>query len=568
MGYIADMARNSTREAVERGRASWLQTFGTEKERVQRPAQPKETPDGGSWGRSLSGSSTASFKRLLEAMRSRAPGGWSDDRYAESQHYLSITYDAVHRMCEILSESEFQVFVKDPRHQDGKRPINEYDRPHRDRLVRPYDLVELLEKPNNDQSFGNIMEEYALQINLTGTSFNWVVPNVLGTPFEMYPIPTCIAIPQPVINPQYPHGFYRIQPIYPYGPFSSFPTPNSAVGAAIPAEWMIRTKFPHPILRYDGFSPMTAMRKHIDEVESIDDSRWYRMQRGSRPDAVLNPDEKENLDPIPGPEIDRIHAEWESNNQGPQNAGRLIVGTPGYKFEPWSGGSAVEMDYVNSWNQLVAFVMSGFGVTKSITGMTDDTSYANLFASLKQFHMLTLNPLCHRFATQLTKRIAPFFGDGLIIEIRCKRIDDHDVQNSKVTLLMQGKCITKNQMLKLLDEPTTSEGWGEEIAGTEPQPQMQGIPNAQAQAAPAMPQPMEQPQENGQQQQPQQDPLAPPQDQAVEQSRPRPGNLSAGSLGPRKDLLSALNGNGKHLKPKKKKSMYEAVMEVTANGKH
>src|SRR5260370_35899679 len=109
-------------------------------------------------------------------------------------------------------------------------------------------------------------------MTLMGKALTWMVPNKLKTPMELYSIPTAIAIPQPAINPDFPDGYYRIQPIYPYGPFSSYPTPATAVGAPIPAQWMLRVKYPHPLLRYDGYSPMTVLRLQQDEIESIDRS--------------------------------------------------------------------------------------------------------------------------------------------------------------------------------------------------------------------------------------------------------------------------------------------------------
>lgn len=445
-------------QTPEQSRQTWTQIFGTDKETSQ--TKPRESlvgsPNGGSWGRSNL-ATEASFKRLLQAMRSLAPGGWSDDRWEQSKHFYGIQYMAIHRKCELMSQAEFEVFVKDDNHPDGKRPVQRYE--------PAYDLVKLLEKPNREDSFGDLMYRWGQQMDMTGKALTWMVPNMLGTPHELYSIPTALAIPQPAVNPDFPDGYYRIQPVYPYGPFSSYPTPTSAVGAPIPAQWMIEFKYPHPLLRYDGYSPYTALRMHIDEVEAMDRSRWYKMKRSVIPEAVLQYDDNENPMPLDQAEIERIRAEFEAQMQGEINHGKLFVATPGARLEPW-GQSVREMDYPHSWDQLVAFVLAGFGITRPAAGMVDDAAYSTLFATLKQLYVLTLDPQYNRIAQRLTRRLAPFFGDNLIIEIRGKRIDDHDLRNQMISLGMQTGVLKKNEVRKMLDLEPTKEAWGEDFAGS------------------------------------------------------------------------------------------------------
>lgn len=477
MGFIADQLGSKhvgtggfSQRAV--GPSLWREVFGrsTHKEAGASAFTGDRKPSvpGGAFGRtSISGG--AAFKRLLEAFRSSAPGGWSDDRWEESKHLTGIAYVAITAICRQLSQAEFQLFRRDRRHPEGKVPVKEDDPPEGGRQVRPFELVELLEKPNRQDSFGKMMYRWGQQLRLTGSALTWMVPNQLGVPMELYPIPTAMAIPQAVINADYPEGFYRIQPIYPYGPFSSYPTPASAVGAAIPAQWMLRFLYPHPFLRYDGYSPLTGLRLHMDEVEMMDRSRFYSMKRSVNPSAVLNFDEMEGAQPLPEEEIDRIHAEWENTFQGPENHGNLIVGAPGGRFEPW-GVNPREMDYQSGWDQLTSFIMGGFGITRPAAGMIEDASYSTLFATLKQLHTLTLEPDCADIASDLTRHLAPFFGDDLILEIKCRRIDDHDLNFSKITIAMNAMAITKNGVLRALDLPTTHEPWGNEIAGQPPQP--------------------------------------------------------------------------------------------------
>jgi hypothetical protein len=491
-----------------------------------------------------------------------APGGWTDNRWEQTGHFTGINYVGIDRIGRQLQRAEFKVFHRDRNHPDGKRPVTEDEAtPQRN---GPWDLVTLLEKPNNQDSFGKWMYRVNQQLRLTGTALTYMVPNHFesnhpdpkyhgpgcGTPFELYCIPTAIAIPQPVINPDYPDGFYRIQPVYPYGPFSSYPTPSTAVGAPIAAQWMLRFIYPHPLLRYEGYSPLTAMRLEVDEFESIGRSRWYKMKRSVNPSAVLNSTESNDVaQPLPDSEVDRIHVEFENDHQGPENHGRLIVGTPGYQLDEW-GRAPNEMDYQASWDQLMNFILGGgHGISKPAAGMVEDSSYSTLFATLKQLYLLTLEPDCDDIAEYLTRHLAPFFGDDLIVEIKPKRIDDHDIDKMVCDTLAQNKAITKNELRKKMGFPPTPEPWGDDIAGDPSANEQQQMQEQQQAAAGPMAGPGEELPEGVLPAEAKQEPAE------VSQSRPKPGPLSAGALGPRKGLKSLrslykrkvlLNGNGRH----------------------
>ena len=554
MGIISRLARPAsspplvTKSQQQDGLSIWRRAFGSvDKESGHaRPRAHSQRP--GSAQRSVLHSNEASFIRLLQAMRSDAPGGWSEDRWEQtSKHFYGITYVAIHRLAMQMSRAEFQVFREDPDHPDGKRPVTRRD--------EAWELVQLLRRPNRQDSFGKLMYRWTQQKLLTGSALTWQVPNMFGKPYELYSIPTCLAIPQSTAHPQYPHGYFRIQPVYPYGPFSSYPTPNTAVGAIIPAQWMMKFHYPHPFLRYEGYAPTTGIRSHIDAIEMIDKARHTMMRRGIHPSAVLNSTEAEGTEELNDETIDRIRAMFEEDHVGPDNFGRLLVAYAGWKLEQW-GNTPDSMLFEQGWDQLSSFILGGgFGITKPAAGMVEDSSYQTLFATMKQLHLITLEPECQDIGSELTRTLGPHWGDDVIVDVRLPRIDDHEVKFMGLDKALQGKCITKNELRKELGFPLTQEECGEEIAGTEKGQEQPGMPGAPG--APGAEQP--QPGGGGE------DPLAAIMGElgGEDEEAPREdaGSLSEGALGPRPGTVKALrqylgdlhrprrpalNGNGRH----------------------
>jgi len=549
MGFFTELVKQKDFPGQGEGRRLWDRTFGQSKEPNTSTAANPVRGDVGS-NRTLV-SSDASFKRLLQAIRSMAPGGWSDDRYQQTARFESASYVSIDRKARQLARSEFQVYIKDENLPDGKRPVRKDDPPQRP-WCKPYDLIELLQKPNNQDHFGLLMWRWEQQLDLTGMALTWMIPNELGIPVEIYPMPTCVCLPQPAINPDYPDGYYRIQPIYPYGPFSSWPTPNSAVGAPIPAQWMMRFLYPHPLLRYDGFSPQTGLRKEIDAFNMINTSRHATARRAINPSGVVQMDDAEGAQPWNDDQIERIRAEFENDHQGPENAGRLMVMSPGSRLEEF-GARPVDMDYPNGFEQLLGFIMGGgFGITKQAAGMIEDSSYSTLFATLKQLHDVTLLPQCELIAAYLTRHLAPFYGDNLIVEIRLPRIDDHEIAMAKIDKLLGFKGFPETvirYVMKQLDLPPDPIVIKDLAEASQKEMEMQ----QQAQALPGGEMPGMEGEEG----------MVEEEVDPAEMERPQPGNLGEGSLGPRMGTVP------KSFPETQKKSMYGLVRGACqTNGYH
>ena len=288
----------------------------------------------------------------------------------------------------------------------------------------------------------------------------------------------------------------------------------------------------------------------------------------------------EGMEPLPLAEIERIIAEWEARHQSPENHGGMVVMPPGGKLDEF-GRAPAEMDYNDSWAQKSSFVLGGLGITKPAAGMIEDSSYSTLFATLKQVNVLTVQPECDDIASDLTRQVASKFGPNLVIKIRAKRIDDHDIMFQKLQILIEAKAITYNQLLKELDMPQTDEPWGKERVGEAEAQAEQEMRAAEINSKQEMDigEQGDQPQkkEEGFKIESADAGMEAADEQAEkEQRRPKPGPLGRGALGPRdqlhhgktyvsktlereqadmlrKLLKSKSNNNGKHHTAKGKK---------------
>jgi hypothetical protein len=207
-------------------------------------------------------------------------------------------------------------------------PNNWYHRPHNDmfevlengepvRKDRPgWGLVKLLENPNPEQTFYDLVDDTKDQMWNTGIALIWMPHNSVGIPNELHVLPTNWCIPHPA-SADYPDGCYKIKPDFPF----AFP---DLTGIAVSAENMIRVTYLYPKIHYCGFRPRETMQQ-LTLIESI-------------------PMKEKTSMVLPQDEIDKIRKEMESTFQGAENQGRFYIATPGVGVEPWSG-TPKDMNY-------------------------------------------------------------------------------------------------------------------------------------------------------------------------------------------------------------------------------
>jgi len=235
-------------------------------------------------------------------------------------------------------------------------------------------------------------------------------------------------------------------------------------GARIPAEQVVRIKNQHPILRYDGYSVLTAMSRIVDTIEGVDQARLSTQQRGIDPSACMTFDPQTFI-PLMN-DIPRLRAQLEAINAGPANAGKIWINPFGGDIKPFSHAPK-DMAWESGWEQLVSFVLAAFGTPKGVAGMSDDDSFATLWARLKQYYIISLCPLLRKISGKHTKHVLrKFFGPKLYMKLTPERIDDRELLEKQLTLDCQIGLRTKNEMRKIRELPPIEGPEGDEWAKT------------------------------------------------------------------------------------------------------
>lgn len=431
-------------------------------------------------------SAVANYEYLLGALRSKAPGQWSQNVMELANHFTTVPFLAINTISNQASLSERECFERGMEEHDYKLPWHD-------------PLCRIIEQPNDDDHWSDLIYQIFQQIGLTGIALVWMPTWKEGQkPTELYVLPTSSCLPWPP-SPIYPNGSYLVQPYYPYGPFSTIPSYQSAAGARIPAEQVIRIKNPHPILRYDGYAVLTAIRRQVDTVDAIDLARFNTQGNGVDPSILLSFD-RDIYNPDNQPDLNRIRVQLNAMYAGPNNAAKIMplpIGTTPTKLSH----NPQEMAWIEGWEQITKFAMAAYGCPAPVAGLADASNYATLYASIKQFNLISLDPgllrVQNKFNSQYVHR---YWGHNVYLKLSSKKITDEDMELKRADLAGRYKAIKVNELRKMCHLPPLDGDEGNEFVGN-------------AEQAGISPEAVNMARENGRGET--------PQDQDVERERPR-----------------------------------------------
>ena len=418
---------------------------------------------------------------VRHALSQGTPGSWASDHRTEAQHFTGWNYVAIRAIAMQAAQADVNVY-DDSRDVAGQSKTIRKGWRQRTKAYRPdtgespplpsdHPLVQMNKRPNPSQSGASQRYEQVVQLLLTGSAYKWKVPNTQGKTVETYVIPTAVCIPIPPSR-ELPRGGWRVDPSmsrlqFPLGivdddGYSVLRGYERAIGQIIPAEQMIVTRFAHPIWKDDGYGALAAGALTIDAAEQVDQARFASMRNGADPSLLVTPPDDWTGDQA---ELDAVQAKLEAKYCGPKNQKKIMIVTA--KSVTPVTTAPREMDYVEAFTQFRDAIMALHGTPGIAAGITDAGSKATLYASLKQFTMLTVQPILDMIAEEDTEQLNPEFGEGLTTEITAIKINDEEQTEREIQTDLQAGAITVDEVRQIRGREAWGGAKGNAVAGTD-----------------------------------------------------------------------------------------------------
>jgi hypothetical protein len=409
----------------------------------------------------------------LAAQRRDPPAQATANRAEQVRHFHGVPYIAVKAITDLAGSCSYQLLKRRRARRNPTtfgpggtvaKSVPGTQQQGRDEDYTPVDDLDfpparLMSRPNPNETTGELASKVILQNCLTGVGPLWAVPNRAGRPVELWALRTPLVSPLWQHSHQYPCGAWRVMPSVPGGWSGPLPGGVSSTGAVLPGEEVKRLLEPHPIWDGDGYSPLTAGAVELDVLRAIDESRKSAMDHGPQLDFVAI---------VPGADqeqVTRFVKQFEERQGGSKNARKMGAFAPPPGSDKATiqslNASAREMDYQAGWEQYAKFVLALFGVPGSVAGLTETTSYSELYAALRQFHQRQSQRF-GRFEGWLTRVVAwPWcsFPDEYLCRVTMPALEDPDATPENVfKRQLQYDLLTYNQALAKDNNPPVEGG--------------------------------------------------------------------------------------------------------------
>ena len=248
-------------------------------------------------------------------------------------------------------------------------------------------LHRLLEEPNEDFAWSEMMEQLAYHLDLAGNSY-WSILRAgnEGRPRQLWPL-----LPQAIkIFP----GRERLIEKYRY----------EYRGAKQDIDWrdMVHVKTTNPNDFLFGLPTIQAAGRAVDVDREAGAWQYASLHnRGVSDYAII-------IDPATPPDqIDRLKELHRNRQAGSDNARSPLLSTRDIKL---MNQNAVEMDFVNSRTKVWEEIAAAMGVPLPMIGVLENATLANIETSRRIFWLDSIVPLLRRIRSQLNQQLAREFG--------------------------------------------------------------------------------------------------------------------------------------------------------------
>ena len=261
--------------------------------------------------------------------------------------------------------------------------------------VAEHPFLELLYKPNpymTKSKFVKIWAEYYKSVGEAPIRLRRKNPNNPNEiPFEMYPInPADLT----VIIGKTQEGFETIV---------GYELNSDGRIYKLNAWEVIFINDPDLRNIWKGVGAIQAGIKTIDQLEYAENYNINFFKNSARPDAVLYTDQQ-----LSDEARKRIGNSWRSAYGGTDKAHGTAILEAGLKLERYQN-SAKDMDFVEQQKSMRDKLMSIFGTTKTIMGITEDVNRANADAAEYVYSKYTVKPMLDDLTDYLNEFLLVLF---------------------------------------------------------------------------------------------------------------------------------------------------------------
>lgn len=266
--------------------------------------------------------------------------------------------------------------------------------------VETHKLLDLINRPNPNESKSEFIEKWVAYLLLSGNSYITLNGPNAGPPSELWTLrPDRMQVIPDSMN------FVRA---YRY-------TVNQWTD--LPAEKVLHQKLFSALDDFYGLSPIAVAGRGIDNDNAAHAWNNSMLNNSARPSGAMVTDAN-----LTDPQYTKLQAQLDMKYTGQKNRGKPMLLEGGLKWQQMSL-SPTDMDFINSKKMSRVEICAAFGVPPEIVGDKEHATYSNYKEARESFYEETVLIVLGKLIDKLNAQLVPLFGEGFMYGIDRDQID-------------------------------------------------------------------------------------------------------------------------------------------------
>lgn len=259
-----------------------------------------------------------------------------------------------------------------------------------DKEITDSKVLQLLNKPNHDQTGSEFWELYQTYKDLAGIVYIWILESPLNNIQELH------LLRPDWIKKQVVDENTGLVVAYDY----QTPMGKSIM---IPAEDMIVSRYPNPLQQRAGLSPIMPASLSIDTEQQLSEYHVNVLKNGGKIEGIFNFE----TDNLTEDQIAEIKKMLEEQYSGARQAGKPLL-TYGKMTYQNLGLTPTELSFLDSKEMTRNDILLIYGVSKVLLAQTDNVNFASAKVAKEIFLSETIKPLYDSLTDKLNEsRLVP-----------------------------------------------------------------------------------------------------------------------------------------------------------------
>jgi len=311
-----------------------------------------------------------------------------------------------------------------------------------DTILEQHPLIDLLNRPNPQQSYSEFFGSLYGYLLLSGNTYVLKTGSDRGAPRELHQLrPDRIEI-KGSGNPIPEKYIYKI---------------NGKVQGTYDVDQdngyseLKHIKLWNPMDDYYGCSPLAAAAVEVDQHNMMAKHNVNLLANGARPSGavIFKPQDDAGFAMnLTDSQRQQLLTDLNNRFSGAGNAGRPMLLEGDFDWKEM-GLSPKDMDFLNLKHLSATDIAMCFGVPSQLVGVPDSQTYSNVAEARLALYEETIIPYLSKIQSDMNEWLVPMFGDGLSIEFDIDSIPALSERRKKiyenVTSAVREGIMTRNE---------------------------------------------------------------------------------------------------------------------------